>query len=670
MLVAIIQARLGSTRFPEKILKEINGISVIHLLLERLKKSKYINNIIMAIPNDFRNNKLEKHIRKIENIKVFRGDEFNVLQRYYMAVRSYKNCNILRITGDCPLIDPYIVDEMYEIFESKKIDYISNTIKPTFPDGLDVELFNKRTLDFTYKNVRLKFDKEHVTPFMKRSKKIVRSDFFYKKDLSSYRITIDEQEDLKNIKKICDYFYPNIYFSLEDILKNLKDIKKYMINKNKFRNEGSVINTGQKLWKRAKKVIPGGNMLFSKRPEMYLPNGWPAYYSKTQGCNIWDLENRKYVDLSSMSVGTNILGYCNKEINKEIKKVISLGNISTLNCPEEVYLAEKMVKLHDWSDMVRFARTGGEANSISIRISRAYTKKNGIAVCGYHGWHDWYLASYRKKTKFNNANLRSEGVPKILSNYIHTFQYNDVESLEKILKEKEIGIIKMEVMRNQKPEKNFLNDVKKLSKKYNAVLIFDECTSGFREVLGGLHKKYLIEPDLAIFGKALGNGYPITCVIGKKNIMQAVQDTFVSSTFWTERIGPVAALKTLEIMERDKTWLYISNLGLKIEKEWKKLAAKHKLKVVINGLEPMKKFEIVSPQWMAYKTFITQEMLKKGFLAGSTIFVCINHNLDILSNYFKVLDVIFSKIALCENGKNINDLLEYPICHSDFKRLN
>ena len=194
MLVAIIQARLGSTRFPEKILKEINGISVIHLLLERLKKSKYINNIIMAIPNDFRNNKLEKHIRKIENIKVFRGDEFNVLQRYYMAVRSYKNCNILRITGDCPLIDPYIVDEMYEIFESKKIDYISNTIKPTFPDGLDVELFNKRTLDFTYKNVRLKFDKEHVTPFMKRSKKIVRSDFFYKKDLSSYRITIDEQE--------------------------------------------------------------------------------------------------------------------------------------------------------------------------------------------------------------------------------------------------------------------------------------------------------------------------------------------------------------------------------------------------------------------------------------------------------------------------------------------
>ncbi len=671
MLVAVIQARLGSIRFPEKVLKKINGLSVIHLLLERLKKSKHIDRIIIAIPRNQNNNKLEKHLRTLKNIRIFRGDEFNVLERYYMAVNEFEDCNILRVTADCPLIDPTIIDKMYEIFNEKKYDYMSNTMKPTFPDGFDVEFFTKRTLTYAYNNVNSNFDKEHVTPFIKRSKEITKLDFFYKKDLSAFRVTIDEEQDFRNIKKICNFFYPNIHFNLEDILQNFSKIKNYMLSKRNKRNEGSSLNKGQKLWKRAKKVIPGGNMLFSKRPEMYLPNGWPAYFNKTKGCNIWDLENKKYYDLSSMSVGTNILGYCNKEIDAEIKKVINLGNISTLNCPEEVYLAEKMIKLHPWADMVRLARTGGEANAISIRIARAHTNKNGLAVCGYHGWHDWYLASYRKKSKsLDKGNLPADGVPNVLSDYIHTFKYNDLESLERILIKKKVGAVKMEVMRNEKPNDNFLSEVRRLSKKFKAILIFDECTSGFREVFGGLHKKYSIEPDLAIFGKALGNGYPITCVIGKRKIMQAVQDTFVSSTFWTERIGPVAALKTLEIMERDKTWKYICKLGAEIEKGWKILAKKHNLEIIITGLDPMKKFEIISSYWMEYKTFITQEMLKKGFLASSTIFVSTEHDSTIISNYLKILDKVFSKISLCENGKNINEFLEYPVCHSDFKRLN
>ena len=134
-------------------------------------------------------------------------------------------------------------------------------------------------------------------------------------------------------------------------------------------------------------------MLLSKRSELFLPDGWPTYFSKTDGCRVWDINNIKYTDMSLMGVGTNILGYSNKEVDNSVKNIVDLGNMSTLNCPEEIYLAEKLVEMHSWADMVRFARTGGEANSISIRIARAATGREKVAICGYHGWHDWYLAT-------------------------------------------------------------------------------------------------------------------------------------------------------------------------------------------------------------------------------------------------------------------------------------
>ena len=159
------------------------------------------------------------------------------------------------------------------------------------------------------------------------------------------------------------------------------------------------IKKSQKLYKRAKKIIPGGNMLLSKKPELFLPDGWPAYYLKTKGCEIWDLDHNKFFDLSLMGVGTNILGYSNKKVDLAVNKIIKTGNLSTLNCKEEVVLAEQLIKIHPWADMVKFARTGGEANAIAIRIARAASGKDNVAFCGYHGWHDWYLATNIKSKK-------------------------------------------------------------------------------------------------------------------------------------------------------------------------------------------------------------------------------------------------------------------------------
>lgn len=431
----------------------------------------------------------------------------------------------------------------------------------------------------------------------------------------------------------------------------------------------------QDLYKKAKTLIPGGTMLLSKRPEMFLPEHWPAYYSKAKGCKIWDLDGKEYTDVSIMGIGTNILGYGNDEVDAAVLNTIQNGNMSTLNCPEEVYLAERLIELHPWADMVRFARSGGEANAIAIRIARAACGKEKVAICGYHGWHDWYLSANLNDDKNLDGHLLPgldpSGVPRNLKDTVFPFNYNNYEELEQLVRTQDIGIIKMEVSRNKGPENNFLQRIRKLANEKNIILIFDECTSGFRQSFGGLHKIFGVEPDMAMFGKAMGNGYAITAVIGKREIMEAAQKTFISSTFWTERIGPSAALKTLEVMEREKSWEVITKTGNIIADRWEELADNHKLSINISGLPALIGFSFDSDDALSYKTFITQEMLKKGYLAATSIYVSIAHTNEILNNYFEQLDKIFQIIQECEAGKKeISRLLEGPICHTGFKRLN
>lgn len=431
---------------------------------------------------------------------------------------------------------------------------------------------------------------------------------------------------------------------------------------------------GLDLWKKAKSIIPGGNMLLSKRSEQFLPEGWPSYFEKASGCEVWDLDNNKYKDVSIMGIGTNILGYGHPEVDQAVNQTIKSGNMSTFNCPEEVYLAEKLVEMHPWADMVKFARSGGEANSIAIRIARAASGKDNVAICGYHGWHDWYLAANLESNEGLNDHLlpglQTAGVPKNLKSTIFPFTYNNYKELEHLVLNKNIGTIKMEVSRSEGPKNNFLEKVRKLANEKNIVLIFDECTSGFRETYGGLHKKYGVEPDLAVFGKAIGNGYSLTAVLGVRDIMECAQDSFISSTFWSERIGPAASLKTLEIMEKTKSWEQISEIGKNIKNQWKTLFEAYGIPVEISGLSALPLFTISSTKNLEYKTFITQEMLKAGYLASNTVYVCTEHNTSILDGYFYEFEKVLRIISECEKGKDINQLLDGPVCHSGFTRLN
>ena len=263
------------------------------------------------------------------------------------------------------------------------------------------------------------------------------------------------------------------------------------------------------------------------------------------------------------------------------------------------------------------------------------------------------------------------GSKKLWSQYddVNGFKCGDIERLKYLIIKKKITIIKMEVARSS-INVFFLKQVRKLATDHKIVLIFDECTSGFREHFGGLHMKHKVYPDLAIFGKALGNGYAITAVVGKEQVMNNASDSFISSTFWTERIGYVAALKSLEIMEKNKSWINISNKGMNIQKKLKVIGKKYQLPIVVSGLPAICSFTISSENWLTYKTYITQEMLKKGFLSSNVIYVSVAHTEKIIDMYFKNLEKIFKKIQKIEKSGNINSLLDGDICEAGFSRLN
>jgi len=401
-------------------------------------------------------------------------------------------------------------------------------------------------------------------------------------------------------------------------------------------------------WDIAKRNILKGNSLFSKNPENYSKN-WPAYFSRAKGCNIWSLDGKKYVDFSYMGIGTNILGYANLKIDNHVKKIISKGTMSTLNCIEEVMLSKKLIEMHNWSSMCKFTRTGAEASAVAIRIGRIYSKKNKVAICGYHGWHDWYLSvNLKGKKKLDThlfKNLNIDGVDKNLKNSTVSFKFNDLESFKKVVKSnRDIGVVIMEVERFEKVKIEFLKFIRNYTKKNNITLVFDECTSGFRQTYGGLHLKYKVYPDICLLGKALGNGYPINAVIGKKKIMSKAKNSFISSTFWSDRVGPAAALKTLDVMKKERSWIKLKELADFFKKSFKLILKKHSIDGDIIGSGSLLQFKINKLNDGLLKKIFVSEMLKKRMLSSNVIYLSTAHSKTLLKKYLNAIDETFYKL--------------------------
>ena len=434
------------------------------------------------------------------------------------------------------------------------------------------------------------------------------------------------------------------------------------------------VKKGFELWNKAKRIIPGGTQLLSKRSEMFLPTQWPSYFKNVKGIEVWDLDDNKYIDMAIMGVGTCILGYADDDVNKAVKEVIDSGSMATLNCPEEIEFAELLLNLHSWADMVRYAKTGGEAMAIAVRIARAYTGKDKIAFCGYHGWHDWYLSANLADDKNLDGHLlpglKPLGVPRCLKGTALPFNYNRIEELEKIMENNDIGVIVIEPIRHYEPEKDFLKNIRKIADKTNAILIFDEITSGWRMNVGGVHELYNVYPDIVVYGKAMSNGFPMAAIVGKGEVMDVAQNSFISSTYWTDRIGPVASIATINKMLENNVPYHLCKIGNLISEGWKKLAKEHDLKIDIMGIPPLITFAFdYGEDSQALLTLFTQEMLKRGFLASKSVYVSYSHNEVYIEKYLENVDEIYGIIKEAIKKNNVYDLLKGPVAHTGFKRL-
>ena len=434
---------------------------------------------------------------------------------------------------------------------------------------------------------------------------------------------------------------------------------------------------GQELYKRAKEIIPGGTQLLSKRPEMWLPEQWPSYYSRAKGCEVWDLDGNHYYDMSIMGVGANVLGYAFDEVDQAAKKAIDRGSMCTLNAPEEVELAEALLDLHPWADMVRYAKAGGEAMAMAARIARAYTGKDIVLVCGYHGWHDWYLSAHLTKgdplADVHLKGLAPAGVPKGLAGTNLIFHYNQEEEFEALVKENrgKIAAVIMEPIRNDYPNPGYLEKIREITEAEGIVLIFDEITAGFRLCPGGSHLKLGVNPDIAVFAKAMTNGYPVSAIVGKRDVMEAAQETFISSTFWTERIALAAALESIRCYQKYKVDEVQSRVGGRVKEGWLRAAERQGIKIHVSGILPLIHFEFLYENPLIYKTFFTQQMLKKGYLAATGLYVSLAHTESIIEEYLAACENVFEEIGkICLEGKEIMEYLDGPVCHAGFERLN
>jgi glutamate-1-semialdehyde 2,1-aminomutase len=422
--------------------------------------------------------------------------------------------------------------------------------------------------------------------------------------------------------------------------------------------------------------IPGMTQLLSKRPDMFSRNIWPGYYSRAKGANIWDLDGREYLDMSIGGIGACVLGYADEEVDQAVIRAIQDGVACSLNCPEEVRLADVLCKLHPWADMARFTRSGAEALAVAVRIARAHTGREVVACCGYHGWSDWYLAGNLAEDSALDGHLipglEPRGVPRGLRGTLYTFQYNRLDEIQAIVAAHgaKLAAIVMEPVRSDLPETDFIEGVRDIADKTGAVLVMDEVSAGFRFCTGGAHMVlHATQPDMAVFSKALGNGYAVSAVIGRKDVMQAAQQTFISSTNWTERVGPTAALACIHAYNNRKPYEKFTLFGQRIKAAWKSMGERNGFTMHVEGMDAMAHFSIEDPDFLTLKAYFVQCMLEEDILASNLCYLMDAHTEADIDRYLAACEKAFVKMAEArEQGCPAQRLMGQPAV-AGFKRL-
>lgn len=681
--VAIIQARMGSTRLPGKVLADLGGAPVLARVVERAARARRIDGVMVATTTSPADDPVADWCAAA-GVACFRGSEADVLDRYAGAARDSGADVVVRLTADCPLLDPGVVDDVIAAYLAEPCDYASNVLDPTFPDGLDTEVFSGAALARAAAEAGLASEREHVTPYIRNHPELfrlrsVRGD----RDLSGLRWTVDDPRDLALVREIYALLGDG-EFGLGEVLAlieahpHLSEVNAGIERNECYRRSVEMDaseGAGQRLYRAAKQRIPGGTQLLSKRPEMFLPEQWPAYYSRAAGAEVWDLDGRRYVDMSNSGIGSCVLGFADPDVNAAVQRAVAAGSMATLNCPEEVELAELLCEVHPWAEMVRYTRSGGEAMAVAVRIARAATGRDRVAFCGYHGWHDWYLAANLASDRALDGHLLPgldpAGVPRGLEGTALPFRYNRLDELEAIIADHggEIAAIVMEPTRGEPPAAGFLAGVRALADRIGAVLVADEITAAFRLNTGGAHLLLGLEPDIAVFAKAMSNGFPMAAIIGRTAVMEASQGSFISSTYWTDRIGPAAALATIRKHRDESVHEHLGRAGRRVKQVWTEEGARLGLPIHVGGMDPLAHFGFDLPEPAPAHTLYTQLMLDRGFLASKAFYATFAHSDEHVDAFRAAVAESFDVIASALRDDGVAAMLRGPLAHTGFRRL-
>jgi glutamate-1-semialdehyde aminotransferase/spore coat polysaccharide biosynthesis protein SpsF (cytidylyltransferase family)/predicted dehydrogenase len=556
-VVAIIQARMGSSRLPGKSLAEIENRPMLWHVIQRVKRATLVDRVVVATSTAAADDAIEAMCQE-NGVHCYRGSENDVLDRFYVAARGEKASQIVRITADCPLIDPDVIDRVVRRFQRGDLDYASNAMVRSYPDGLDTEIFSFSALEMAWHEASKTSEREHVTPYMRSNKfRTANVENDSRSFYQHYRWTVDETADLEFIRAVYKAFRDRESFGMNDVLEliektpglekmNSEIVSNVGYYKSLFEEASAAAAPRRSIEKskgwleRAERVIPGSSQTFSKGSNQHVRGVAPVFLAKGKGCRVWDVDGNEYIDYIQ-GLLPNILGYAHEEVNAAVTAQMAQGHSFSLPHPIEVELAERLTRLIPCAQKVRFGKNGSDVTSGAVRAARALSGRERIACCGYHGWQDWYIGS----------TTRNAGIPLGVRALTHPFVYNDLASLQKLLEEHkgEFAAVIMEPVNFWPPVPGFLEGVKQLAHDHGALLVFDEICSGFHFGLGGAQKKFGVTPDMACFGKAMGNGFPISCVVGRADLMQVFDEIFFSFTFGGEVASMAAAMKVLDILE-------------------------------------------------------------------------------------------------------------------------
>lgn len=638
--IAIVQGRMNSSRFPGKVLADLGGKPAISHTLRRTRAATRLDEVWLACSDTVADDPLADLADSL-GIPVYRGDEHDVLGRFSAIAHDTNADRIVRITGDCPAIDAEIVDSAVDLIDRSGVDYVSNHLIRSFPDGLDVEVFTRAALEEADIKSTHAFLRTHVTPYIHGrladrlpSGVFTRDNIVHPVDFSHLRWTLDEADDLVLLRRLFSAL-PHDFHWLDGVALMTREPNLFWINRKHELHAGTLkdlaaeerpkkkFDRSNQHFERAATAIPLAAQTFSKSYQQWSKGVAPLFLESGFGCRAKDPDGNVYIDYVQ-GLMPNILGYCDPDVDSAIRDQLDRGISFSLPTLLESDLAEKLIEIIPCAEMVRYGKNGSDATTGAIRLARGFTGRDKVAVAGYHGWHDWYIGT----------TVRNVGVPPAVSALSATFPFNNADALERLLAAEPDGFaaIILEPTGAVSAAEGFLERIRDLADAYGVVLIFDEIITGFRIDLGGAQKRFGVTPDLACFGKSMANGMPISAVTGRRDIMMLMEQVFVSGTFGGEALSIAAALATIDKLEHENVVERLWARGDRLIAESNKIFDKHGFNGILafggEGWWPRLTVNGPPVDPILMTSLLRQAFVSEGLLVAASYNLCLAHDTE------------------------------------------